>query len=123
RRPARAGPSPPRRTRSNEPQLLELADRFEERATADRVEERVADVGDLRGSRGAVAPAERPGIELERARPFAERVLLVAEHCGGEDVQEAVLACRRVRVVQSGSRLEDEAALTAAADELRKLLD
>jgi hypothetical protein len=54
------------------PELLELADRLEERAAADRVEQRVADVGDLRGSRDTVAPAERLCVELERALRFAE---------------------------------------------------
>ena len=64
---------------SQDPQLLELLHRLEERARADRVEERRAYVGEPGGRRLLVAPAERRGVERERRRPLAQRLLLVAE--------------------------------------------
>ena len=66
----------------------------------------------------------RIGVELERARLRAQRVLLVAEHRSSEQVEEPVLArLGRIGVVQPGRRLEDDAALAAAAHERGELLD
>src|SRR5690348_2833456 len=122
RGPATAGRSGRRRS-SQDPQLLELLDGLEERARPDRVEQRAADVGKPGGRRLAVAPAEGDGVERERRRPLAQRLLLVAEDRRCEDVEVAVLAAlRRIRVVEARRGLEDEPARAAAANEVRELL-
>ena len=105
---------------SQDPQLLELLERLEERARPDRVEKRAADVGEPGRRRLLVAPAERALVQRECGRLLAQRLLLVAEDRGRKDVEEAMLAgSGRVSVVKAGRRLEDEPARAAAADELR----
>ena len=80
--------------------------------------------GGLCRPRLAAPPAEAGRVERERRGvPLRERALLVAEDGGGEEVQEAVLAVVRDRMVEPCRRLENEAALAARADEPRELLD
>src|SRR5262249_20799874 len=125
RRRATRGPrSAAQRSRSQDPELLQLSDRLEERARADRVAERRARLRAARGGRFALAPAERADAELERAPRRAQRLLLAPEDRGGEQVQEAVLAVRRrIRVMQPRRRLEDEPAAAAPAHERCDLVD
>src|SRR5262249_38065434 len=90
RRPARAARSGRRRSSQDSPPL-ELLHGLEERAGADRVEERRPDIGEPRGWRLPVAPAERGPVEREGGRPLAQRLLLVAEDRSREEIEEAVL--------------------------------
>src|SRR6185437_17132229 len=71
-----------------------------------------------------VAPPEGVGVQRKRRGALAQRLLLVAEDRRREEIEEPVLAPGgRVRVVQPCRRLEDDAAVAAAADELGELLD
>src|SRR6185437_7627847 len=109
---------------SQDPQQLELRHGLEERAGADRVEQR----GPRRraGIRTGLAtvPAERVLVELECAGLRAQRLLLVAEDDGGKEIEKAVLAGRRrICVVQSRRRLEQAPMFSAAPHERGDLLD
>ena len=71
--------------------------------------------------RRAAGSAKRVGVDRDVAGH--QQLLLVAEDARGEQVQEAVLAVRRQRVMQAGGRLEQRAALATRADERGDLLD
>ena len=68
-------------------------------------------------------PFARKAIRVERDVPRRQHLLLVAEDAGGKQVQEAMLAAGRQRVMQTRRRLEPQPLVAAAADELRDLLD
>lgn len=74
----------------------------------------------LRGIGAATVCPER--LEVERDLARGEHLLFVAEHGRGEEVQEAVLAAGRERVVEPRGRLEELAARAARADERRHLV-
>src|SRR5437763_14562101 len=112
-----------RRNRSQDPERVQLADRLEERAAADRMEKMLAYARELVRACGAAVPAEGIGVERKRARSSSKRVLLVAEHGGREQVEEAVLpGLCRIGVMQPGRRLEAHAALAAAPHECGQIL-
>ncbi len=77
----------------------------------------------LAGAGSAAVPAERLGVELECSALRAQRVLLVGEDARCEQVEEPMLArVGPIRVMQPRRRLEDDAALAAAAHERRQFL-
>src|SRR5581483_4326340 len=128
RRPRRRPATRARRARahrtSQDPQFVQLADRLEERAAADGMEERRAHAGELRRAGFAAPPAEGLLVELERAARRAQRVFLVAERARRQQVEEAVLPrLRRVCMVEARGRLEEDALRAAAAHERGHLLD
>src|SRR5437763_14956462 len=99
-----------RRNRSQDPERVQLADRLEGRAAADRMEKLLAHARELVRAGGAAVPAEGVGVERNRARSSSKRVLLVAEHAAREQVEDAVLpGVWRIGVMQPGRRLEAHA--------------
>ena len=95
------------------PELLQVGDRLEEGAAADRDELLAADSFELVRSRLAVAPAE-----AARGRaPRPPRARRVRERTRGEHVQEAVPPLGRERVVQAGGRLERDARVATGLEE------
>src|SRR5262245_46483706 len=71
-----------------------------------------------------VAPPKRRGVERECGRLLAQRLLLVAEDRGREEVEETVLSrIGRVRVMEAGRRLEDDTQLPALSQELGEFID
>src|SRR5262249_23458534 len=95
-RPAAPRPRPRRRrtrrrSSGQHPERAQLPDRLEEGAAADRVEKQTPRVGERLRSGLAPVPAKRALVELEGAGRGAERLLLVAEDGGREEVEEAVL--------------------------------
>ena len=117
RRTRRSRPHPSRR---EHPERLELLDRLEEAAAADRVER--ARAGRARARRPTPSgPARRT---TSASRPNADESASAraassspSKTTRGEQVQEAVLAVRPHRVVEARGRLEHELALAARADE------
>src|SRR5205823_2070456 len=105
---------------SEDPQRAQLGDGLGERARADRVEQLAPNLRAPLRVRDASDSSERLGVEGDLAR--RQDRFLVAEDARREQVQEAVLAAGRQRVVQAGRRLEELAAGAALAYELRDLL-
>ena len=110
----------PRKTpnRSQEAERLELARAARRTSSCRRAEEPHARTSATR-SASALRSRQRNASASSANAPgsFSERLVLVAEDRGREQVEEAVLAAGRTRVVQPGRRLEHEPALAAAADE------
>jgi len=87
------------------------------------MEERGADVDELRGQRLLVAPAERGCVEREGRSPFEQRLVLVPEDSGRDDVEEAMLArFGRVRVVEARGRLLEKITRRIDTGELKPVV-
>src|SRR5262245_62398609 len=93
-------------TSGKQAERLEAVDRLL-RAAAPEAGEELARQGDLVSARRSLAPAKRLATGRERRGILlGQRVFLVAEHGGREQVQETVLTVAPDRMVQACGRLE-----------------